>query len=174
MKQFDPSREHARVIEWSPQWDVGAPMPQVFSNGSKTFLIYLIMESDPNWDGTYVKVIDNTSDQTYPLALVEFIHPDTHRFGTVNDEAGSGHPLYNRGLQFYYAHLVENSSWINELKEIHKMHPYFNENSWTGKKHYLLFFHDEMFEIIAKDYRIEIFKSSFSSLGAEIVRRMNS
>lgn len=53
--------EHAKVIDWSPQWDTGAPMPHVFSNGRKIFLIYLIYEPDHNWDGTYVTMIDSTS-----------------------------------------------------------------------------------------------------------------
>jgi hypothetical protein len=55
------NHEFARVLEWSPQWDTGAPMPQVFSNGRKIFLIYLIREVDPNWDGTFTTLIDNTS-----------------------------------------------------------------------------------------------------------------
>jgi hypothetical protein len=67
------TEEFARIIEWTPQWNTGAPMPQVFSNGHKIFLIYLIRETDPNWDGTYVTMIDNTSDTVYSLALVEFM-----------------------------------------------------------------------------------------------------
>ena len=167
-------KEFARVIDWSPRWDFGAPMPQVFSARHKTFLIYNIAEPDPNWDGTYITVIDNSSTATYSLALVEFIHPDTHRFGTVNDEAGGGHPLANKGLEFYSAHIIENSSWISELKSIHKVHPYFNESSWSEKIHYLLFFHDEMFEIVAKGFKIDIFQSTFVDLSIEAVRRINS
>lgn len=166
--------EYARVINWIPAWDIGAPMPQVFSNGQRTYLMYLLNEPDSNWDGTYIKLIDNTSEATYPLALVEFIGPDTHRFGTVNDEAGAGHPLYNKGLEYYSAHIIENSTWISELKTIHKVHPRFSESTWMKKQHFLLFFHDEMFEIIAQDYRIETFESSFLSLSTEVVRRMNS
>ncbi|HZY79760.1 MAG TPA: hypothetical protein VFE50_09565 [Cyclobacteriaceae bacterium] len=171
---MDKSTEFARVIDWSPPWDVGAPMPQVFSNGNKTFLVYMINEPDPKWDGTYVNVIDNTSQDAYPLALVEFIRPDTHRFGTVNDEAGEGHPLAEKGLEYYSAHIVENSTWIAELKAIHKVHPYFKESSWSDKKHYLLFFHDEMFEIVARDFKIETFRSTFLELSMETARRINS
>jgi hypothetical protein len=166
--------EYARTIDWTPAWDIGAPMPQVFSNGQRTYLIYHLDEPDPNWDGTYIKQLDNTSETTYPLALVEFIQPHTHRFGTVNDEAGTGHPLTNRGLEYYSAHVVENSTWLNELKTIHEVHPQFSEGTWMKKQHFLLFFHDEMFEIIAQDYRIETFKTDSLSLSIEVVRRMNS
>lgn len=170
-KQIDKTKEYARVIDWTPNWDTGAPMPQVFSNGHKTFLIYLINELDPKWEGT---LIDNTSETTYPLALVEFIRPDTHRFGIVNDEAGGGHPLYSKGLEFYSAHIIENSTWIDELKTIHKVHPCFNESMWTDKKHFLMFFHDEMFEIIAQDFKIEIYKTTFLDLATEAIKRINS
>ena len=173
-KYIDTDKEYARVIDWMPLWSGGAPMPQVFSNGHRTYLIYLIDEPDPNWDGTYVKQISNSSEELYPLALVEFINPGTYRFGTVNDEASQGHPLYNKGLTYYSAHVIENSTWIEELKAIHKVHPYFNENRWTDRKHFFLFFHDEMFEIVATDFKIETFQTTFLDLATEAVRRINS
>lgn len=77
-KQIDITKEYARVIDWTPKWDIGAPMPQVFSNGYRTFLIYMISEPDPSWDNTFVTMVDNASDETYPLALVEFKWVDTH------------------------------------------------------------------------------------------------
>jgi hypothetical protein len=173
-KKVVRTKEYARVINWTPSWSTGAPMPQVYSNGHKTYLIYLVNQPDPEWNGTYTTMIDNTTKTTYPLALVEFIRPDTHRFGTVNDEACNGHPLYDKGLEFYSAHFVENSTWIEELKTIHKVHPNFKENMWTDKKHFFLFFHDEMFEIIAQDFKIEIFESTFLDLATEAIKRINS
>jgi hypothetical protein len=166
--QFDTSKEYAREIEWTPSWNIGTPLPQVFSNGHKTFLTYLINTPDPNWDGSYTTMIDNRSDETFSLALITFIRPNSHRFGIVNDEAANGHPLYKKGLQVYAAHIIENSSWIEELKTIHKVHPYYSD------KHFLLFFHDEIFEIIAENYEIEIINSTFTELAIEIAKRLNS
>lgn len=166
------SGEFAKVIEWNPKWDLGAPMPQVFSNGHKTFLIYLINEPDPNWDGTYVNMIDSTSETKYPLALVEF-NGSTFRFGIANDEVFSGLPLWKNGLESYSAHIIENSTWINELKNINKVHPYYNENKWKDEKHFTLLFHDEIFEVIATDYKVEIFKTTFAKLATEVAIRMN-
>lgn len=166
------SDEIARVIEWTPQWDTGAPMPQVFSNGYKVFLIYHINEPDHNRDGNYVTVIDNTSETNYPLALVEF-SGQTFRFGIANDEVFSGLPLWGKGLEGYAAHIIENSTWINELKKINKVHPYYNEDSWKDEKHFALLFHDEIFEVIAKDYKIETFNMTFEELASKVVKRMN-
>jgi hypothetical protein len=166
------TEEFARVIEWTPHWDKGAPMPQVFSNANKTLLIYLINEPNPNWDGTYLNIIDNSSETIYPLALVEF-SGHTFRFGIANEEVFSGLPLWVKGLESYSAHIIENSTWINELKNINKVHPYYNEDRWKDLKHFVLLFHDEIFEVIATDYKIEIFKTTFGQLGTEVVRRMN-
>ena len=164
--------EFARVIEWIPQWDTGAPMPQVFSNGHKTFLTYLPNEADPNWNGTYVNMIDNSSEKTYPLALVEF-SGHTFRFGIANDEVFSGLPLWDKGLEVYAAHVIENSTWITELKSINKVHPYYNEDTWKDRIHFALLFHDEIFEVIATDFKVETFKSTFGQLAIEVARRMN-
>jgi len=147
-------------------------MPQVFTNGHKTYLVYLINTPDPSWDGTYVTMIDNTSDTTYPLALVEF-SGSTFRFGIANDEVFSGLPLWEKGLEGYRAHIIENSSWIEELKNINKVHPRYNEDHWKDEKHYALLFHDEIFEIIAKDYKLETFNTTFRELATLVAKRMN-
>ena len=165
--------EYAKKIEWKPQWDIGAPSPQVFSNGHKTYLIYLIDEPDPNWDGSYVNVIETKSKTTYPLALVEF-GGHTFRFGIANDEVFSGLPLWDKGLECYAAHIIENSSWVNELKKINKVHPYYDEERWNNHKHFLLLFHDELLEVIATEYKIETFNTTFSQLSVEVAKRMHS
>jgi len=164
--------EFARVIQWTPKWDAGAPMPQVFSNGYKVYLIYLISTPDPKWDGSYITMVDNTSETTYPLALVEF-SASTFRFGIANDEVFCGLPLWNKGLLSYEAHIIENSNWVSELKNIHKIHPHYNEKRWKEKKHYAFLFHDEIFEVIATDYKVETFYSSFGHLALEVAKRMN-
>jgi len=171
---FDTNNEYARVISWDPSWNLGAPCPQLFSNGYKTYLIYYINEPDPAWDGSYTTMINPGEDNVYPLALVEFIHPHSHRFGIVNDEAAHGHPLYEKGLETYAAHIIENSSWISELKKIHRVHHRYSELHWSKRNHFLLFFHDEILEVIADDYKIETYKSTFQELSIEVVGRLNS
>ena len=117
------NNEFATQIEWTPKWDFGAPIPQVFSNGHTTYLIYLIHEPNPNWDGTYITENDNKSQSIYSLALVEF-KGHSFRFGIANNEVFTGLPLWDKGLKGD-AHIIENSTWINELKNIHKVHPYY-------------------------------------------------
>jgi len=171
MGLFNSEKERANKIKW-PQWDSGAPMPQVFCDGHKTFLIYMLSEVDPDWDGTSVNMIDAGSDEVYPLALVEF-DGGTSRFGIANVDVHGGLPVANKGMEWYSAHIIENSNWIEEIKKIHKVHPEFDEDRWHDLKHYLLLFHDELFEVIAKGYQIEIFNTSFRKLSEEVLNRMN-
>lgn len=157
------NEEFAREIEWKPRGSVGSPCPQVLSSGNRTFLIYYIDEPEKDWDET-----------TNTLVLVEFERANSHRFGIVNDEAADGHPLYEKGLNVHAAHIVEDSTWIKELKQMHMVHPRFSESHWTNYKHYLLFFKDEIFEIIAHNHKIEIFKGTVTDLSVEVVKRLNS
>jgi hypothetical protein len=174
VKNLKPAREnpeYARVINWVPIWSGGAPLPHIFSNGSKVCLVYHIQVTDPEWDGVFTTSIDANSDTAYPLALVEF-SGHTFRFGIANDEVFSGLPLWGNGLVSYEAHIIENSKWIEELKQIHKIHPYYNEQNWKDLKHYMLLFKDEIFEVIAEDFKIETFNMSFEALAAIVMKRM--
>jgi hypothetical protein len=155
-KQINTLSEFARVIEWTPEWSTGAPCPQVFSNGHETYLSYY------------------TDEEENTCVLVTFLRSLSHRFGIVNDEAADGHPLYEKGLETYRAHIIENSKWINEHKEIHKVHPRYSEEHWKDHKHFLLFFHDEIFEVIfSGDYKIEKLNSTMSEIAVEVARRLN-
>jgi hypothetical protein len=128
----------------------------VFSNGHETYLSYYTDEAEDN------------------LVLLTFFKSLSHRFGIVNDEAAGGHPLYEKGLETYRAHIIENSKWIEEHRQIHKVHPRYSAEHWTDYKHFLLFFHDEIFEIIfSGDYKIEKFNSTMKEVAIETARRLN-
>jgi hypothetical protein len=90
-------------------------MPQVFAKGHKIFLTYLQDEADPNRNGTYLNMIDNSSEKTYLLALVE-LSGHTFRFEIANDEVFSGLPLRDKRLEIYAAYVIKNSAWITELR----------------------------------------------------------
>jgi len=172
-KNINLSDEYAQVIEWQPIWDTGTPMPHVYSNGTKTFLTYLVGHSNQNSNEEIINQIDSRNKTIYQWALVEFLQPNTHRFGTANDKVAVGHPLYNKGLEFYSAHIIVNSGWMLDLMKIHKYHPYFNKKKWTNKKHFLLFFHDEIFEIIAEDYKTETYVTTFSDLSTKVIEKLS-
>ncbi len=131
-------------LEWPIPWDTGAPMPHVLSSGHVMRLVYLVNEPDPEWDGSYVNLIDPADP--HELAVVSFEECIIHKFGGPNDEVVSGHPLYGKGLEPYAAHEVVNSSWIVEQQQINSVHSQYSVERWKTCRHFLLLFHDDMFE----------------------------
>jgi hypothetical protein len=164
--------QYAVTIDFPVQWDTGAPSPHVIANEYKTFLIFLLNVPDPNWDGTYVTVKDPGANQAESLALVDFEHCSSFKLGSPNDEVFSGHPLHGKGMEGYRAQEVVNSRWLQELENINKVHPHYNPNSWLGRHHYVLWFHDSTFECIARSYKVEVFNESFPELVARANKRL--
>src|ERR1044072_9496615 len=115
--RIEPSKEYAREIKWIPAWSTGSPCPQIYSNGQETYLTYYTDLNNPT------------------LVLVTFFKSHSHRFGIVNDEAASGHPLYDRGLEVYSTHIIENSTWLDEHKQSLKVHHRYAERYWVDFKH---------------------------------------
>lgn len=169
---LEKGEETAVLIDWEYAWDSGAPMPHVISNGYQVFLVYYLDKPDPNWDGTYVKVVNTSSDIEDLIALVEFTHVVNYKFGGPNDEVIHGHPLYEHGLEAYTAHEIINSKWLVEQKQINSVHSCYNPERWKTLRHFAFTFHDEMFECIAQDYKIEIFKGRFKEVVFNATERL--
>ena len=73
-----------------PRPDVGAPLPVVLRDEWTLLLAYLVSEPDPNWDGTYVKIVSAESEGM-PVAVVKFRQDYAIMFGPPNDEAFEYH-----------------------------------------------------------------------------------
>ena len=87
-------------IEDLPQSSIGAPIPMIGCDEHTLYLAYYIQNTPENWDGTTVKVVGpDTNDEM--VALVKFELCYSHMFGPPNDEAYTGHPLADRGLEPY-------------------------------------------------------------------------
>ena len=164
--------ETAVAWDWEVPWDIGAPLPHVVAAGGKAYLLYLVGEPDPHWDGSYVTVPDLAQSTPILIAVVEFMDCDALKFGGPNDEVFEGHPLRGKGLGSYGAYHVVNSRWRAELEQINAIHPLYNPEKWADLKHYLLLFHDETFECIARGYRIEVFRASFDTVLKSLIARL--
>jgi hypothetical protein len=141
--------QYARVIDIGPQWDAGAPLPHLLSNGSRAFVVCLADVPGPDWDGTYVRVVSPDDGHLSPLAVIEMWGCAEIRFGGPNDEAIHGHPLDGKGLDGYRAHEVVNSAWIEEAIKVNSVHPHHSDAPFRQLHHYALLFHDEMLEALA-------------------------
>ncbi|HEV3211952.1 MAG TPA: hypothetical protein VGZ03_01010 [Acidimicrobiales bacterium] len=114
------------------EWDTGAPMPVLIA-AERTFVAFYRSLPDPLWDGT--------PKMRYPLidegiGVIEFTNVTAIQMGGPNDEGMHSHWLWGSGLEQYRAHLVENSTRIEESER-------------SSCLHYVLTFHDETVECLA-------------------------
>ncbi len=143
-------------------------MPKIYNGDFKTYLTYVVAD----WDEesiTDFRTLESDGYEEY-FALVSF-EGNTFKFGIANDEVFNGLPNYEQGIE--WAQIIQNSKWIEGLKQINKVHPYFDESKWENQNHYILTFKDEILEIVATGYEIEVFRTSSKRIAQEVVERIN-
>lgn len=164
-------QETAVRIDWEPAWDVGAPLPHLVASGTHAFLIYLAeTPPDPTWDGSTIRVV--TGQDAGEVAIVTFQGLASFKIGAPNDEVLHGHPLSGHGLGPYTAHEVHHSRWLELVRAINAVHPAYNAGHWDSMRHYLLTFHDETFECLAKEHRIETIRASLAQALTIVTARL--
>lgn len=132
--------------------DVGAPMPTILSNEHHIYLIFYVSNIDPEWDGSTVHM---RTENDEGIVTIKFDRFAQFKFGNPNDESINGHPLYKLGLQPYSIQKVIESEWIKELIKMNSVHPYHKDERFSKYEHFIFFFHDTCFEIVAESYSIE-------------------
>ena len=94
------------------------------------------------------------------------------KFGTPNDEVIHGHPYYQLGLRSYSFFEICNSDWIAQIIEINSVHPRHSEELFTSYRHFVLTFHDSMFECIASDYQVSFSTRSMGEIISENIESL--
>ena len=138
---------YAQRVDLEVTWDAGTPMPVLLS-GLRTFVAFYLSVRDPLIGGTHPRGRDPQAD--HGIGVVEFKRVTSIKVGSPNDEVLRGHPLWGSGLELYGAHEVENSPWVTELMEVDRPRERFDESQWSGRRHFVLTFHDETVECVAK------------------------
>src|SRR5438034_6479150 len=59
--------EYAVELDFALPWDTGAPLPHLLANGHKAYLLFYMANHDPDWDGTWVHIVDPAADEPEPL-----------------------------------------------------------------------------------------------------------
>lgn len=150
-----------------PQSSVGAPMPILIAKESALYVAFYLEQHDPNWDRATCKPVDlDTGDEA--VAVVCFGNVRAHYFGPPNDEAFSGHPLAARGLERYGAFEVLSSSWIRALKQMNSVHARNSPVLFADLRHFILTFHDSIFECIAEFYSVHQPSGSLRSVVSKL------
>ena len=147
--------------------DVGSPVPKLLASGHHLTLFYF---SDDD-KGQFDNVIERDAISDRGIGIIKFSNCLIFKFGTPGDETLEGHRYFNFGLGFYNLFEVFESEWIAEIKKTNKVHPEHSDSLFEKYKHYIITFHDNTFECVAKAY-----SESYSdlSMGAVIANQVNN
>lgn len=127
----------------------GAPIPSIATYERDLYVAYYtrqhhISNADHLREGAFSDIA--------PVGLVRFEGLIQLRFGYPNEDIlfYKGHSLSKYGLHVYKFQRVENSPWIQDLQVQNKVHPHDSGKPWTNVSHWLVAFHDETLEVIAR------------------------
>jgi hypothetical protein len=117
----------------------------------------LLLQSET--DGVLIfnamKQVEDGYWDTAGTGILEFKHLVKTKFGSPNDEALPGHPLYPVGLkEIWGVGEVKESRWIAEEEKTNQV--MFPNSSFKGLRHFVVPFHDSTFECIAEDFQLVI------------------
>jgi hypothetical protein len=115
--------------------DVGAPSPIVISNGNELFLtFYAAQEQESIISDLHER---NTNNDT-GVVVLKFKGCLKFEFGLPGNETIHGHPYSKLGIKSFSFYELENSSLVEELQRIERVHPYYNVDKWKSYNHYIL------------------------------------
>jgi hypothetical protein len=148
-----------RVVELDVPWvpEMAAPMPVLWQSEHQAVLAY---HASPKAPGG-------------PYCVVAFEGCLIATFGYPNEDALPGHPLHDKGLEWYGFYEVEASSWIDKLKAQNAVT--FPDADWWPDspfaqggpiRHFAITFHDSTFECLARS-----FAGEFTDDPIQVVRR---
>jgi hypothetical protein len=163
-----------RVVELNdvPQSSIGAPLPIVVADEHTLQLAYYLSVADPDWDGTYVRIVDTSTE--LPVVLVRFETAYAWFHGPPNDEAFDGHPLASRGLYPYGAFRIEESSWVRRLERMNSVHEHHSPESFARLHHYVFAFHDSTFECVAGSFTTHDVNGPLKRVALEMADALDS
>ena len=119
--------------------DCGAPVPAIYSDESGLTCAYLIGATHPKSGHT---------------AILHFNDVLYYAMGYPNDEVLNAHPLYPNGLVSYGFYVIEDSALIADLDRRNQAHDRHVAGAYIKRFcHWIITFHDETLEVIAKDAR---------------------
>lgn len=143
----------AEPIDLGVSIDPGAPMPHLVADGRRAVLVFHAgLPIEPDWDGTTATVVDPNEFKTRRLSWVVFAGVAHVSLGGPNDEALSGHPLFDAGLRRYEVHEVHNSELIVSMERRNRVHPNHRPEKFASLRHLIITFHDETFDCVCRSW----------------------
>jgi hypothetical protein len=141
-------REWVHPIDLGFTWDPNAPCPCLIQTDNHAFLLLNMFEDTP---------IDVTASESAQLVgVITWQDLCASLMGPPNDEAISGHRLWDRGLQqVLWAGEVFGSAWVRSLERMNAVHPRHDPRRYEGLRHFVLRLKETTFECVARGFVAE-------------------
>jgi hypothetical protein len=149
--------------------DNGAPMPLVISNDTELFVTFY----GPQHINSDIPVQLDPVVHTGTV-IIHFDRYLKYAFGMPGNESIFFHRYTKLGLSSFSFFELEDSPMIKELQDIDRQHPYYNGSKWDNYKHFILTFHDNMFECVAQGFHIEHKNTALFDRGVDILSKLYS
>ena len=131
------------------EMDCGSPSPMVISNDNELFVAFYANRQTDTVEPHERNMVYDTG-----IFALKFRLYLKYTFGLPSNETIEGHPYYKLGMKSFAFYELKDSDLIKQLESIEKVHPYYTPSKWIDYKHYILTFHDNMFECVAKGFEI--------------------
>ena len=150
------------------EMDFGSPSPTILSNDSELFIAFYV-------DRQNLSTIPQERNTIYDTGVfaLKFKVYLKYTFGLPGEETIQGHPYSKLGMKSYSFYELKNSDLIKSLQDIEKVHPQYNPTKWEMYRHYILTFHDNMFECIAQDFEIREENTSIYNQAAVMLNELS-
>ena len=149
------------------EMDTGAPSPMIISNDSELFVAFYA-----NKERTSAIPKERNIRYDTGIFVMKFKGYLKFTLGLPGEETISGHPYRRLGMKSYSFYELKKSDLIKSLQKIEKVHPRYNSENWNMYKHYIITFHDNMFECVAQDFEIREENESIHNQGAILLNEL--
>lgn len=149
------------------EMDCGSPSPILLSNDNELFITFYVDKQSLSAIPQERNTIDDTS-----VCVLKFNMYLKYSFGIPGDETIHGHPYSKLGMKSYSFYELKNSDLIKSLQDIDQVHPQHNPKKWKMYRHYILTFHDNMFECIAQGFEIREENTSLYNQTAKMLNQL--
>lgn len=151
-------RSFVRPLEHIPAPHTSVPSPFLCGR-SRAFLLYRLKKS---WRGEDQKKLEeinigNSSDSFLAVMFANSIHI---RLGFPGRDCIEESEFWDAGLKGLEFVEVLNSPLMARLIEMEKRAEEYNPHTWKEVKHILLYFHDESFECLCRDWSLLLIHGS--------------
>ncbi|PWG78231.1 hypothetical protein [Pararcticibacter amylolyticus] len=130
------------------EMDAGAPSPLIISNDTELVVCFYVDNE------VMTDLSERNTGYEIGVVVIKFKGYLYYNFGLPGNETLRGHPYYKLGIKSFGFYELLDSDLINKLKQIEKVHPYYNAAKWDGFRHFILTFHDNMFECVSSEFDV--------------------